>query len=465
MFFFEGHKINIPTGFDKVKWVEILQETWKERYSFGLENDGRFEFNPNSKQKILKISDNDITPGIYVGTISCGGERINIYPKVFYSKKNELLAKTESEKFSNYVFSHLLWWIGYKSDHIRLLKTWTDSSESEGDLLEIYIYFFSYYTEKLLKEFAFSDYTLVEDNIEVVRGRIKFSEYARNYGKGKWQTLPSEFSEFQHDNLLNRIIKYVAGLLREITLNDRSKSLLDDILFHLDGVTDIIVVSQDCDRVKLNPMYQEYIVVLDYCRMFLDNLVVDATDDSRTVFSFLIDMHWMYESFLMEFMKKNSNQIGISHVSGKKDNIGVKLGTDKKYFNISLDYFITMNSGKVIIGDAKYKKIYEKESSETKTKNFGVDSGDLYQMIAYSFRKGVNEITLLYPKFEDIHRECFTHQFHLLNSDDRPEVKLTAQTLPITLNNYNNFENSKSKMLFSKLESELIKKLSVLFNT
>ena len=124
-----------------------------------------------------------------------------------------------------------------------------------------------------------------------------------------------------------------------------------------------------------------------------------------------------------------------------------------------------MNSGKVIIGDAKYKKIYEKESSETKTKNFGVDSGDLYQMIAYSFRKGVNEITLLYPKFEDIHRECFTHQFHLLNSDDRPEVKLTAQTLPITLNNYNNFENSKSKMLFSKLESELIKKLSVLFNT
>ena len=77
-------KEKILLGFDINECDEVLDELWQNRYSFGLENDSRYAFNPNSKQKILySIGIDSVKVGKYVGVIKLKNEVINIYPKIF----------------------------------------------------------------------------------------------------------------------------------------------------------------------------------------------------------------------------------------------------------------------------------------------------------------------------------------------------------------------------------------------
>jgi 5-methylcytosine-specific restriction enzyme subunit McrC len=455
--FFEGHTTDFPEGFDRLFWEKTLQTIWRERYSFGLEDNTRFEFKRDCKQVLLNFTEKGIKGGDFVGSVSKNGHRINIFPKIFWSSTNDDYSQTD--EFAKYVFSHLFWWMGYTRDNLRLVKIETDSGDTNGDLLEILIYFFAFYTERLLEEFSFNDYELIQNEGPVVRGRILMFDWIKNISKQNWQEIPCEYSEFQHDNHLNRIIKYVAGILLSITNNKKSKLLLNDILYHLEGVSDIEISVNDCDKVKLNPLFEEYRIVLDSCRMFLDCLIVDPNDTSRSSFSFLVKMDWLYQQFLFGFINKNKDCFNLKKVRVSKDYIGRVKGTNRNYFNIDLDYMFFFNDGSRLIGDAKYKRLYNLSESEEGLSKYKIDSADLYQMIAYSYRKGIKDIILLYPKYDDPkHFRTIIEKFEILNSRGEPDIELTVCNLAISQGKDFNF-NSYSQNSFSLLENALIEEL------
>lgn len=455
--FFEGHTCGIPAGFDTDFWEETLQRIWNERYAFGMEEQTRHAFRRDSEQAFLKIHGDGVRAGDFVGSVCREGKRIHLYPKIFFSEQNARSASTA--EFATYVFSHVLWWMGYAHENFRLPKVETDSGESDGDLLEILIYFFAYYTEDLLERFAYNDYELVQEEAPVIRGRILMSEWMRNISRQNWQRISCEYSEFQHDNQLNRIIRYVSGILISLTRSSRSRRLLEDILYHLDGVSDQEVTGADCDRVSLNPLFEEYRIVLDSCRMFLDNLIVDHNDNSRSTFSFLVRMDWLYQQFLMGFMKENKERIGINDVSGAAGYLALHRATGSPGFNIALDYLITRSDKTRVIGDAKYKRIWVGEQIEDQSANYGISEADLYQMIAYSYRKGISEIVLLYPKYDGTEKGTLSHDFDLLNVHDQPVSLLRAATLQISLCDPVSFSSAKSESGFRILEKGLAARL------
>lgn len=461
--FFEGHTTPSPVDFDRLFWKKNLQIIWSERYSFGLEENTRHEFNRDSKQVILKFTEDGIKGGDFVGSVSKNGQRINIFPKIFWSRDNEDIAQTD--EFANYVYSHLFWWMGYTRENLRLVKIETDSGETNGDLLEILIYFFAFYTERLLEQFAFNDYQLIQNEASVVRGRILMPEWINNISKQNWQEIPCEYTEFQHDNQLNRIIKYVAGILISITTNPKSKLLLNDILYHLDGVADSECTVNDCDKVKLNPLFEEYINVLDSCRMFLDSLIADHNDTSLSTFSFLVKMDWLYQQFLFGFINQNKDSFNVKKVQVSKDYIGRVKGTNRNYFNIDLDYLFIFNNGSRLIGDAKYKKLYNLSESEEGLSKYNIDSADLYQMIAYSFRKGIKDIILLYPKYDDSRSfKNVIEKFEILNSNGESDIELTVCTIGISSGISSSF-TSFNKNSLKELKNRLIDELKLLLNT
>jgi 5-methylcytosine-specific restriction enzyme subunit McrC len=461
--FFEGHTCGIPAGFDVVFWKETLQRIWNERYAFGMEEHTRHAFRRDSEQVFLKMQSGSIRPGDFVGSVCREGKRINIYPKIFYSEKN--VGSASTEEFATYVFSHILWWMGYAQDNFRLPKVETDSGESGGDLLEILIYFFAYYTEELLERFAYNDFELVQDEAPVIRGRILMPGWIRNISRQNWQRIPCEYSEFQHDNLLNRIIRYVSGVLISLTRSSRTRRLLEDILNHLDGVGDQEVTGSDCDRVSLNPLFEEYRIVLDTCRMFLDNLIVDHNDSSHSTFSFLVRMDWLYQQFLMGFMKENKLQAGIYDVSGAAGHLAVNRTTGTPGFNIAIDYLITRTDKSRVIGDAKYKRIGgNPEEDGDESGNHGISEADLYQMIAYSYRKGIGEILLLYPKYDAAGNGAVCYDFDLLDAHDRPVSLLRAATLQISLCDPGSFISAQNESRFRHLGDGLAARLSELLS-
>jgi 5-methylcytosine-specific restriction enzyme subunit McrC len=461
MHLFENQKIEkVSTGFDINECEKTLDELWKSRYSFGLEDATRYRFNKNSRQQFISFTHSEgLKTGKYAGVIKLKDEVINIYPKIFKTNQNSKLAESDSD-FSRYVFSHILWWMTY-SERIRLPKSFSSYNTSDCDFLEILIYFFAYYTDELVNNYAFNDYQLQEDELSLVRGRIKFNDYISNIAKGNWHKIPCEYSEFQYNNLLNQIIRYVSKLLYPFTTEKRTKKLLDNILHQLDDVSDVNITIHDCDRVNLNPLFEEYLIVLDYCRMFISNSVVSSYNEDISVFSFLINTESIYEDFLFGFIKKHQNKLDIKSI---KKQHGDSLANEKlsgaKCFGVKMDYLIIMNDDSQIIGDAKYKRIYREKSVDSNITNYGISNSDVFQMIAYSYRKDIEDVLLFYPTFFSQLDNPIFHEFNVLDSLDSPKIDLKAVTLNVINKNMKDFKGNKSiNELFKHTEEELINQL------
>ena len=452
-----------PQNFNVDKSRELLQSLWQNRFSFGLEDDSYFKFDKNTKQRYLKFGHKSLTAGNYVGVIKIDQNNIEIYPKIFEDSGDK---NNNSSDYSKYVFSHVLWWLSY-TDNIRLPKTFSSFDTTQSDFLEVIMYHFAYYTEKLISEYQYYGYNLKEEDTSVVRGRIKFNKYIKKIAEGNWHSIPVEYNQFQIDNRLNRIIRYVSKLLYDFTTEKRTKRLLDRILNDLEYVSDVPVTIHDCDKVMLNPLFDEYEIVLDYCKMFISNSSVTSYKDDISVFSFLIKTENLYERFLLGFMKKHKKKIGIKNITpSHKTFLAKQKDSTKERFNVKMDYLIVLENGEKIIADAKYKRMYKNEdSSNRKTDNYGIQNSDIFQMISYSYRKDINRVMLLYPSYYSEKRTDYFHDFDFLDGSDQSNIDLKATTLPIINRDRENFKKNLSiDDLFKGTEQKLINKLVNCFN-
>ncbi len=202
---------------------------------------------------------------------------------------------------------------------------------------------------------------------------------------GKAHKFHCTYDSFEVNNKFNQIIKYSAKSLLNITNNDINKNYLNDIIFTLDEVDDVICTYNDCEKVYINRFMGDFITILNYCKLFLKNSVTfnDLGDFSN--FAFLFRTELLFEDFITNFSKENIEGVDI------KDQSISKLDVSDK-FHIKPDLII--KDGKTIkkIIDIKYKEV---------GKYSDVSNADIYQCLTYAVKLGCNDITLLYPKFNN----------------------------------------------------------------
>ena len=108
--------------------------------------------------------------------------------------------------------------------------------------------------------------------------------------------------------------------------------------------------------------------------------------------------------------------------------------------------------------DFKYKKIYASKTESDA--NFGIINSDVFQMVSYSYRKGIDRIFLFYPEYASNAKKVIHHQFDLLDADNEEKISLDALTLPVIMD-YDEFEKDKSiNELFKGTEIRLKSQLS-----
>ena len=106
MHLFERQLLNeTPAGLNIDQCEIFLQNIWENRFSFGLEDEGRYKFKRDTQQKFLFFNRKGLRAGKYAGVIKTKNETVNIYPKIFQSDKNHLIAGKDPD-FSAYVFSY-----------------------------------------------------------------------------------------------------------------------------------------------------------------------------------------------------------------------------------------------------------------------------------------------------------------------------------------------------------------------
>src|SRR5690606_2420023 len=101
------------------------------------------------------------------------------------------------------------------------------------------------------------------------------------------------------------------------------------------------------------------------------------------LFAFLLPMEYVFEDFIYGFIEKE-----IEVVNPKGQSTGTYLD-EAQNFGLKPDLILDFGY-KRIIADTKYKLVYYDNLDPKK----GISQSDLYQMLAYAVRFGIQEIKL-----------------------------------------------------------------------
>lgn len=372
---FTGHQSKLP-GF-----VNYLSGVWQNRNRYVESNEELSEEEQQEeriqRQRFFDFTiDGKISARNYVGVVQYDGIRVEVYPKIF---ANDETGNTKLWQLN------MLYWLSY-CRKVKFPFSFADVSKLQFDnFLELLIYIFANFTQDVISNQPFQAYQTVGEETPFLKGRISFEEYIKNnLTTGKWQNFYCNNEPFVYDNLFNRIVKYVTRRLLTVSENILNRERLNEILFILNDVSDIPCSVNDCDKVKLNHLFAEHKHILDLCRLYLSNQVIDLEDEDSSNFCFLLPMEYIFEDFIFGFISNNWPTLNIRGQSTQY----LATSQGSQVFQIRNDIYIP---DKLII-DTKYKI-----RSNIKDLKAGVVQSDIYQMISYALRRDCKMVLLLYP--------------------------------------------------------------------
>jgi 5-methylcytosine-specific restriction enzyme subunit McrC len=371
------NKVAFPENhFDTIE--VFLDAIWskREKSSYYNEDENREEV-----QHFLQFlhKNKELKSNKFVGVIHFENQTINLLPKIFYK------GTEASPEYVKIINSHVLWWLSY-CRKLRFPNYLSGLNSQQADFFEIFIYLFSKYTKELLNSSIYQKYIELENELSFVKGSINFSEYInQNLARGRNHKVNCRYDSFEMDNPFNQCIKSVSKLLLSVTKDVQTKRNLNDILFLLDEVSDVVISSAECKQIKFNPMFMDFETVRDYCVLFLENSVSFNYKNDLKLFAFLLPMEYVFEDFIFGFIDKELKEV--------KAKSQAKYSLDEQHhFGLKPDLLLEVD-GKKIIADTKYKMVYD----DSVDKKNGISQNDLYQMVAYAIRFKATNIKLFYP--------------------------------------------------------------------
>lgn len=376
----------------------VLDNIWNDRKKF-IPSENLYYESSSKKQRFIDFRKNEIIPRNWIGTIHFRSKEeeyvINLLPKIFHIEGHEY-----SSDETDSIFAHILWWLsGSEKQNYSAMESSLGALES--DFLEILVYMFADYTLEVLASSSYNYYETVYEETETVKGQIDFNSYIKNYANGNRHKLPCIYDSLQYDNQFNRIVKYVASLLKDFTQNKTTKKNLEEILFILDEVEYCQVTPEDCDKVVLNPVYTEFKTILDNCRLFLSSLSVYKWKDDYSVFALLIPSEKLFENFIYSTLKRNADPLikSVSRSRPGKTHLVRQMPNSTSRYSMINDIVVKLEDKSYILFDTKYKKIYNTNNQEEEDMDpvYNISQSDIYQMVSYAVGSGIADIGLIYP--------------------------------------------------------------------
>lgn len=213
--------------------------------------------------------------------------------------------------------------------------------------------------------------------LDYVRGRIDIPKATHK----PWQIkIPCQYQENTHDNEDNQIIFYTLyRILRSQLCTEKTQTKVHKAFRALQGDVNLYpFTASDCRDRHYSRLNQDYRYLHLLCQFFLDRTAPTHNQGQRPSFSFLINMPYLYETFVAAWLKRHLSP----HLRLEKQykiEIGLKCEIDLVIKDIQSE------ECKFIL-DTKYK------IKET------VSSQDLNQVRSYASAMQCPEAILIYPQ-------------------------------------------------------------------
>ena len=235
-----------------------------------------------------------------------------------------------------------------------------------------------------------------KEALQTIRGRIRFDDQIRRrFGL----PLPVEvrYDEFTDDILSNRLVKAANRLLRRAgPLSPGTRRRLGRIDALLDGVSLCDYPRNAVPEVKFDRLNAHYEAVVALARLVLRYGAHEAERGDVRASGFTMDMNQVFQEFVTAALREKLAPYGGKLRSDKGSPVAY-LDEERR---VALYPDLAWQEGGrcVFVGDAKYKRIPNRERDDRASNAERASNADLYQILAYATALDLPGGMLVYAK-------------------------------------------------------------------
>ena len=352
-------------------------------------------------ESALKVTRHGIKTKSWVGVIKYKNLHLEILPKLISEDANN--DKKISEEERSIILKNLIFMLSYTKNLDIKTNDNAKLSTEKNPFIEILIREFATSLFEALKRLTPKRYVREEENLNYLKGKIKFSENIR-YNCTNQAKFYCEYDEFSENNLLNQLFLFVSTCLYNISNNSNNKKTLK---FIINYYSDISFVRFDKFKVrKIKPTRNQELFKKPFklAKMFVEQTSVDLSKNKFENITLVWDMNKLFEEFIFELIKRKIPEC--KAIAQKPKRLLKRENVTRRDTRID----ILIQNPQVII-DTKYKKF---------TNFDDISSADIYQVTTYCLLHNYKRAILLYPQYDkkepdicDYQLNCAENNYHI----------------------------------------------------
>lgn len=345
-------------------------------------------------ESALKVTRHGIKTKSWVGVIKYKNLHLEILPKLISEDANN--DKKISEEERNIILKNLIFMLSYTKNLDIKTNDNAKLSTEKNPFIEILIREFATSLFEALKRLTPKRYVREEENLNYLKGKIKFSENIR-YNCTNQAKFYCEYDEFSENNLLNQLFLFVSTCLYNISNNSYNKKTLKFIINYYSDISFVRFDKFKVRKIKLTRNQELFKKSFNLAKMFVEQTSVDLSKNKFENITLVWDMNKLFEEFIFELIKRKIPEC--SPIAQKTKRLLRSTQETKRDTKVD----ILIQHPQIII-DTKYKKF---------TNFDDISSADIYQVTTYCLLHNYKRAILLYPQFEN--KEPDIKDFHLNN--------------------------------------------------
>ena len=330
----------------------------------------------------LKVTRHGIKANSWVGVIKYKNLHLEILPKLISADVNNDNKISEDKR--SIILKNLIFMLSYTKKLDIKTNDSAKLSTEKNPFIEILIREFATSLFESLKRLTPKRYVREEENLNYLKGKIKFSENIR-YNCANKAKFYCEYDEFSENNLLNQLFLFVSTCLYNISNSSYNKKTLKFIINYYSDISFVRFDKFKARKIKLTRNQELFKKPFKLAKMFVEQTSVDLSKNKFENITLVWDMNKLFEEFVYEILKRQTS-LSVSAQKGKR----LLKNVDSKIRNTYVDILIT--KPQKIVVDTKYKELQS-------IKDF--DNKDAFQVITYCLLHNTNKAVLIYPKFNN----------------------------------------------------------------
>ena len=265
------------------------------------------------------------------------------------------------------------------------------------NIFEIFIRMFIDELFFIVKRGLKCNYESIEENANFYKGKMLFSQQIR-YNLAHKEHNYVQYDAFTVNRPENRLLKATLEYLYKHSTSFKNRNDIKNLLGSFGGVDASVDYVSDFNKYVPDRNMKDYSTALMWSRVFLMGKSFTSFAGSTVAVALLFPMETVFESYVASLLKKELIPKGYK-VSVQDRKYYLFDEPDRKFL-MKPDIVVTRKSdGQIFVLDTKWKILSEEKA------NYGISQADMYQMYAYQKKYSSENVTLIYPQTESVHKE------------------------------------------------------------